>query len=197
MVEDLVAIVDRVVVLTLRVPVESEVDVALKLTLIFRLRPAARVAGSDAPEIVNALLELLNSVIWIAVVPGFSMEISCEAPVPIFTSPKSTEVGVVTTALDALGVNALELEPQPVSPAPRSIEQARNAIAPNLCWRERAIDFECALLSDCSLDIKYEEEVRFLLIRRHLNKVILVLRSADAENPAEPAAGGTCKSCVG
>ena len=39
--------------------------------------------------------------------------------------------------------------------------------------------------------------MRFLLIKRHLSKVILLLRSADAENPAKPAAGGTYKSCVG
>ena len=112
--------------------------------MTFRLCPAESVAGSDAPVTVNALFELLNSVISIAEVPGFSMETLWEAPVPIFTLPKSTELGVVTTAFEALGVNALEFDPQPVSPAPSSIVQARNTIAPILCRHERAADFEFA-----------------------------------------------------
>lgn len=41
--------------------------------MTFRLRPAESVAGRDAPEMVNALFELLNSVISIADVPGFSI----------------------------------------------------------------------------------------------------------------------------
>jgi len=145
---------------------------------------------------VNELLELLRSVISSAEVPGFLTEMVCVAPVPIFTSPKSMETGVVTTVLLVLGENAFEFEPQPVNPVPIRMEQARIAIAPILYSGERVIDSEVALRADGSLHIKYEE-VRVLLIRRHLSKVILVFRSADAESPAGFAAGITYRSCAG
>lgn len=119
---------------------------------------------------MKAVLELLNSLISSAEVPGFLIEMVCVALPPIFTSPKSTEDGVVTTAFEAFGENALELDPQPVSPMPRKIEEAKIAIAPIFRLRERAIESEFALR--CFLNIRSEEQFRLLRIKRHLHKVI-------------------------
>lgn len=197
-VEDWVAFVVRLVDLMLRVPVVSVVELALKLTLTLRLCPARSVVGRDGPVTVKAVVELLTSVISSAVDPGFSMEIFCVAPVPILTSPKSRDVGVVTTAFEALGVNVLESEPQPVRPAPTSMEQAMNAIGSNLRQRERALDLHfSALRTGCSLDIRYEEEVRFLLIRRHLAKSFWCFGQPMQKAPLSLSRGRTCRSCAG
>ena len=77
---------------------------------------------------MKALLELVISVISIDEVPEFLMEIVCEEPVPIFTSPKSTEDGVVTTAFAPVDENARESDPQPARPTLNRMEQTRAAI---------------------------------------------------------------------
>lgn len=109
------------------------------------------------------MLELLSSLISIADVPGFFMEMVCVAPLPIFTSPKSTDDGVVTTAFEALGENVLESDPQPVSPVPSRREQASSAIAPSLYAEVRVIDSGTGGQVACLRSIR-NEEVRFLFI---------------------------------
>ena len=90
-----------------------------------------RVVGSGVELTVNAALELLSSVICSDAVPEFLMEIFWDAPVPIFTSPKSTDDGVATTGseFELLDENARESEPQPVSPRLNRMEQAAAPIA--------------------------------------------------------------------
>lgn len=80
---------------------------------------------------MNAALELLSSVICSAAVPEFLMESFWEAPVPIFTSPKSTDDGVATTgsAFELLDENARESDPHPVNPRLNRMEQATAPIA--------------------------------------------------------------------
>lgn len=86
--------------------------------------------GSDVDEVtVNALLELVSPVISRAEVPEFLMEMFWEAPVPTFTSPKSTDAGVATTGSAFVDENAREFDPQPVIPRVNSMEQARAAAA--------------------------------------------------------------------
>jgi hypothetical protein len=136
---------------------------------------------------VNAVLELLRSVISTAEVPGFLMEMVCVAPVPIFTSPKSMDAGVVTTAFDALGENVLEFDPHPVRPVLSRIEQARNAIAPSLYSGERTINSETGGQSDSLRGIR-NEEVRFSFIRASPKQSLSGASVSRCRKPAELAA---------
>nr|WP_239461260.1 hypothetical protein [Occallatibacter savannae] len=72
--KDWLAIVVGLVVVTFSVPLESVVDLALKLTLTSRLWPAESVVGSGLDATVKAVLELVSPVISIADEPGFLME---------------------------------------------------------------------------------------------------------------------------
>ena len=86
--------------------------------------------GSDvAGVMVNAVFEVLRSVIFTAEVLEFLIEMLWVAAVPTFKSPKSTDDGVATTGLAFVEEKARESEPQPVSPALNRREQARVAIA--------------------------------------------------------------------
>ena len=89
--------------------------------------------GSEGEDTLNALLELLSSVICTAAVPEFFMEICCVAPVPIWTSPKSTDVGVATrgAAFEAAKVRELELQPESATLSIR----ARAAIVIVPAWK--------------------------------------------------------------
>ena len=140
--------------------------------------------GRDAEVTVNAALELLSSLISSAEVPGFLMEIVCVAPLPIFTSPKSMDDGVVTTVFEAFGENALESDPQPVSPVPRKREQARNVIVPSLFPGARMIGSTEGGQIDSLREIR-NEEVRFLFIRaspkRNFGQPMQKTRQACAE----------------
>jgi hypothetical protein len=119
------------------------------------------VAGSDAEATSNAALELLSSVICNADVPVFLIAMFCEAPVPIFTSPKSTDEGLATTAL--ADENEREFEPHPVSPAPSSREQAKTANAYTLSGKIAPEERISSRTADLCLAFK-EEEVRVLFI---------------------------------
>lgn len=130
---------------------------------------------------VNALLELLSSMISTAVVPEFLMEIFCEAPVPIFRSPKSMSDGVAITGSAFDDENERELEPQPANPRlSRALDaSATKMLAILRCERlsngEWLISRQTAVFS---LVFK-KEELRALLISRHLRHIW----SADAETP--------------
>ena len=99
-------------------------------TFMSTLWPAERVSGREGDETVNAVLELLSSVTCTADEPEFVMETVCEAPVPTGTSPKSTVDGVAMTVAVSGAENALERDPQPVSPTADTIRQANAADSP-------------------------------------------------------------------
>jgi len=112
------------------------------------------------------------------------MEIFCEAPVPIFTSPKSTSDGVATTGSafePADEENARELDPHPANPRLSRVLEASAAIRPALRRSDRLFNRAWLIsrrTADFSLMFK-KEEVRALLISRHLRHIL----SADAETP--------------
>jgi len=88
------------------------------------------VIGNDvAGLMVNAVFELLRSVIFTAEVLEFLIEMLWVAPVPTFKSPKSTDDGVATTGSAFVEEKARESDPQPVRPAVNRREQARTAVA--------------------------------------------------------------------
>jgi hypothetical protein len=139
---------------------------------------------------VNALLELPSSVIWTGEVPEFLMEIFCEAPVPIFTSPKSMSDGVATTGsafAPVVDENARELEPHPANPRLSSAldASATMTLALQRCERPSNGDWLISRLTgDFSLVFK-KEEVRALIIRSSPTPYLV----GRCRNPAEPAAG--------
>jgi hypothetical protein len=142
------------------------------------------VVGSVGEVMVKAALELLSAAMSIGVVPEFLIEICCVAPVPITTSPKSTDDGVVTTAFDAGVEKALAFDPQPVSPMQSRREQARNAIAPSLYSGEGVIDSGTGGQSNSLAGIR-NEEVRFLLIRASPKRSRSGASASRCRKPAE------------
>jgi hypothetical protein len=120
------------------------------------------VAGSDAESTLNAALELFSSVICNAEVPVFLIEIFCDAPVPTFTSPKSTKEGLATTASG--DENGREFDPHPVRPAPTSREQPRTASAYAFSRKLAAFEERQSWRTADLCVVFKEEEMRVLFI---------------------------------
>ena len=119
------------------------------------------------------------------------MEICCEAPVPTCRSPKSIDEGVVTTGSAFADENIREFALQPASAMVARQARAAIALAPELSVDE----WTCERTAAFSVNLK-KVVLRNLIIRYHLHRAIYLLRSADAENPAEPAAGGISLGCI-
>ena len=189
--DDFDVVLEVLMVVRLTVPVESTAVLGSYWTFTDRLCPARRVAGNLVELTVNAPVEPLRSTICTLELPEFVMEMSFAATVPTFTSPKSTDEGVTTTefASEAPDENTRELDPHPDSPRLNRMENTSAVTVTALYPCKRSIvselDGRTARISLASKN----EKLRISLIRRHLHQSQSVLRSADAENPAEPAAG--------
>jgi hypothetical protein len=168
-VEDFVEVLEVLIVVKLRVAVESVAVFGLYCTFTLRLWPASSVVGREVDAAENAVFELLRSVTRTGESPEFVMEIFCEAALPTFTSPKSTELGLTRTAL-VVEENAFDSDPQPDAPMPRSTApvRARSAIPARLRQWFLAPDGSHSLLVVFLASKK--EKLRILFIRRHLSQ---------------------------
>jgi len=138
---------------------------------------------------VNAPLELVIAEICRDESPEFVTETFVEADVPTFTSPKSTVDGVMTTEdeFDYGDEKAFESDPQPDKPKLAKMQISTRALhRARPCERLRRRVFEET--ANISL-VSKNEILRILFMRCHLIQSQSGVSSADAENPAELAAG--------
>jgi hypothetical protein len=168
MVLDVVVVVREVlIVVRLSVAVESVVVFGSYRTFTAMLSEARMVAGKEVELTVNAPLELLRSINCMGQVPEFVMEMFFEDAVPTFTSPKSTDDGVMTTE-GAVVEKALDSDPQPEIPRLRSTPQTSARAAALRPCRLSIVWVVFGRTADTSLASNNEK--RILFINRHPNQ---------------------------
>jgi hypothetical protein len=114
---------------------------------------------------VNSPLELLSDVTCTLDFPEFAIEMSFAAPVPIVTSPNSTNDGVATTVLAVFEVvdeNARESDPQPDS---TRLSEIQPTVATIKLALRTSMRFRGSLLRQAAVFLaSKDEELRISLI---------------------------------